>query len=89
MARFFKIDRKIARAAIAKGEYQDFLLISKEVSYRKAIYVFDSNTHELIKKLDSVTKAMKYAKVNFYTLKNLIDNGNPHLSKIYSYKDKL
>jgi hypothetical protein len=25
------------------------------------------DTHELIIKLDSVTKAMKYAKVNFYT----------------------
>lgn len=35
--------------------------------------MYDSNTHELIKKLDSVTKGMKYAKVNFYTLKNLID----------------
>jgi hypothetical protein len=51
--------------------------------------VFDSNTHELIKKFDSVTEAMKYAKVNFYTLKNLIDSGNPNMSKIYSYKDKL
>lgn len=89
MARFFKIDGKVARAAIANSEYQDFLLIAKGVSYRKAIYVFDSNTHQLIKKLDSVTKAMKYAKVNFYTLKNLIDSGNPYIGKIYSYKDKL
>lgn len=89
MARFFKIDGKLARAAIVKGEYLDFLLISKEVSHRKTIYVFDSNTHELIIKLDSVTKAMKYAKVNFYTLKNLIDSGNPYIGKIYSYKDKL
>lgn len=50
--------------------------------------MFDSNTHQLIKKLDSVTKAMKY-KVNFYTLKILIDSGNPYIGKIYSYKDKL
>jgi len=27
MARFFKIDGKVARAAIIKGEFQDFLLI--------------------------------------------------------------
>lgn len=51
--------------------------------------MFDSNTHELIKKLDSVTKAMKYVKVNFYTLKNLIDNGNSYMGKIYSYKDRI
>lgn len=89
MARFFQIDGKVARAAIAKGEYQDFLLLSKEVSHRKTIYVFDSNTQELIIKLDSVNKAMRYAKVNFYTLKNLIDGGNPYEGKIYSYSDKL
>jgi hypothetical protein len=89
MARFFQIDGKVAIAAIAKGEYQDFLLLSKEVSHRKTIYVFDSNTQELIIKLDSVNKAMRYAKVNFYTLKNLIDGGNPYEGKIYSYSDKL
>ena len=89
MARFFKIAVKLARAAITKGEYQDFLLIYKKISYRKTIFVFDSNTHELIIKLDSLTKAMKYAKVNFYTLKNLIDNENPYLGKIYSYKEKI
>lgn len=32
---------------------------------------------------------MKYAKVNYYTLKSLIENGNSHEGKIYSYKDKL
>ena len=32
---------------------------------------------------------MKYARVNFYTLKNLIDNGNSYEGKIYSYSDKL
>lgn len=89
MARFFKIDGKVARAAIAKGEYQDFLLISREVSYRKTVYVFDSNTLELIINFDSVNKAMKYARVSFYTLKNLIDSGNPYEGKIYSYSDKL
>ena len=51
--------------------------------------MFYYNTHELIEKLDSVTKAMKYAKVNFYTLKILIDDGNPYMGKIYSYKDKI
>jgi hypothetical protein len=30
MARFFNIDGKIARADIAKGEYQDFILITKK-----------------------------------------------------------
>ena len=89
MARYFQIDGKVARAAIAKGEYQDFLLIIKEVSNRKAIYVFDSNTHELIEKLSSVSRALKYAKVNFYTLKSIIETGNSHEGKIYSYKNKL
>ena len=89
MARFFTIDPKVARAAITKGEYQDFLLVVKEVSYRKEVYVFDSNTRQLITKFDSVTKAMKYAKVNFYTLKSLIEKGNSHNGKIYSYKDKI
>ena len=70
MARYFRIDGKVARAAIAKGEYQDFLLVSKEVSNRKTIYVFDSNSHELLEELKkSTAKALKYAKVNFYTLK--------------------
>ena len=48
MARHFCIDGKVARAAIAKGEYQDFLLVSEGVSNRKVIYVFESNTYELI-----------------------------------------
>jgi hypothetical protein len=89
MAKYFQIDGKIARAAIAKGEYQDFLLISRELSYRKTIYVFDSKSHELIAELKSITKALKYAKVNFYTLKSLIENGNSYEGKIYSYKNKL
>ena len=89
MARYFQIDGKLARTAIANGEYKEFLLISKDISNRKIIYVFDSNTRELLVKLEGVSKALKYAKVNFYTLKVLIENGNSHNGKIYSYKDKL
>ena len=89
MASYFKIDGKVARAAIAQGEYQDFLLISREVSNRKTIYVFDNNSHLLIDKIDNITKALKYAKVNYYTLKSLIESGNSYDGKIYSYKDKL
>lgn len=40
MARYLNIDGKVARAAIAKGEFQDFLLIVKEISFRKKVYVF-------------------------------------------------
>jgi hypothetical protein len=47
MAILFQIDGKVAIAAIAEGEYQDFLLLSKEVSNLKLIYVFNSNTQEL------------------------------------------
>jgi hypothetical protein len=36
-----------------------------------------------------VSKALKYAKINYYTLKSLIENGKPFNGKIYSYKDKL
>ena len=89
MARFFNIDGKIARAAIAKGEYQDFILITKEVFFRKTIYVFDSSTHQLINKINGVTNTLKYAKIHFNTLKSLIENGNSFKGKIYSYKDKL
>jgi hypothetical protein len=89
MARYFQIDGRVARAAISKGEYQDFLLVSKKVSNRKPIYVFDSNSHELLEELKGTAKALKYAKVNFYTLKSLIGSGNSHNGKIYSYKDKL
>ena len=70
MAIFYQIDGKVARAAIAEGEYQDFLLLSKEVSNLKLIYVFNSNTQELQGRPDdSVNKAIKHAKVNFYTKK--------------------
>ena len=89
MARYFQIDGKVARAAIAKGEYEDFLLICKDVSFRKTIYVFDSNTKENLNQFFGVSKALKFAKVNFYTLKSLIETGNSHNGKIYSYKDKI
>jgi hypothetical protein len=89
MAKYFQIDGKIARAAIAKGGFQDFLLIAKEVSFRKTIYVFDSSTHQLIDKINGVSKALKYAKINYYTLKSLIEDGNSFKGKIYSYKYKL
>ena len=89
MARYFNIDGKVARAAIAKGEFQDFLLIVKEISFRKTVYVFDSNTLELIETIEGLSKTMKFAKVNFYTLKNLLENSNSYHGKIYSYKDKL
>jgi len=100
MARYFQIDGKLARTAIANGEYKEFLLISKDISFpnnpsrgitgtRKTIYAFDSKTHELLAKFNGVSKALKYAKVNFYSLKVLIETGNSHNGKIYSYKDKL
>lgn len=89
MARYFQIDGKLARTAIANGEYKEFLLISKDISNRKTIYAFDSKTHELLAKFNGVSKALKYAKVNFYSLKVLIETGNSHNGKIYSYKDKL
>jgi hypothetical protein len=89
MASYFQIDGKLARTAIANGEYKEFLLISRDISNRKTIYAFDSNTNELLVKFEGVSKALKYAKVNFYTLKVLIENGKYHNGKIYSYKDKL
>lgn len=82
MSKHFKVDPKVVRAAIAKGEYQDFLLLIKNVPYRKAIYVFDSNTHELLDKLDSISIALKYSKVSFYTLKSLIESGSSYKGKI-------
>lgn len=48
---------------------------------KKAVYVFDRQTHELIEKLNSVRRALKYAKVNFYTLKSLIESGISFLGK--------
>jgi hypothetical protein len=36
------------------------------------VYVYDSETLELICKLANFTEGLKYAKVSFYTLKKLI-----------------
>ena len=39
MAKYFNIDGKVARAAIAKGEFEDFLLIVKEISLTLAAHL--------------------------------------------------
>jgi hypothetical protein len=44
MARHFNIDGKKARSAISKGVYLDYTLIVKPVSFRKKVFVFDSET---------------------------------------------
>ena len=43
--------------------------------------MLDSKTHKVLEKLTSMTKAMQYAKVNFYTLKNFIDSGKSYDGK--------
>jgi hypothetical protein len=85
MSRHFNIDGKVARAAIAIGVYQNFTIVSKPVSFRKKVFVFNSESFKLITELNSITDAMKYAKVNFYTLKVLLETNKPHDGKIYSY----
>ena len=85
MARYFKIDGKVARAAILEGRYQNYIIVVKGVPYRQEILVFDSKTSELITQLRSITAAMKYAKVNFYTMKTLIETAKPHNGKIFKY----
>jgi hypothetical protein len=57
----------------------------KGVPYRQEILVFDSKTSEVITKLRSITAAMKYAKVNFYTMKTLLETNEPHNGKIFKY----
>jgi hypothetical protein len=89
MARHFKIDLKLARTAIAKGAYQDYTLVIKEVSFRKKVFVFDSLTLNLIIELKSITEAFNYAKVNFYTMKNLLKTNKPYNNKIYSLSKTL
>lgn len=89
LAKYFNIDNKKARAAIASGKYLEYVLVSKLVSFRKKVYVFDSETYELILELKSLSLAAKYAHVSFYNFKSLIDNGTPHKGKIYSYNDEL
>ena len=85
MAKIFNIDGKKARSAISKGVYLDYTLISKEVSFRKEVFVFNSDTFNLITELKSITAAIDYAKVNFYTMKSLLETNKPHNGKIYSY----
>jgi len=87
MAKYFQIDGNVARAAITRDNYMNFLLVVKEVSNRKIIYIFDSNIYELIDIFNGV--ALKYAKVKFYTLNSLIESGTSYQGKIYNYKDKL
>ena len=88
MARHFNVDAKLVRTAIDKGEYLHYTLVSKLEPFRKEIFVFDSNTLELITKLKSITIAMSYAKVSFYTLKILLETKKSHNGKIYSFSDK-
>lgn len=89
MARHFNIDGKKARSAISKGVYLDYTLIVKPVSFRKKVFVFDSETFNFIIELKSITVAQKYAKVNFYTMMSLLETNNPHNGKIYSYCKKI
>jgi hypothetical protein len=86
MARHFNVDPKLVR--IAKGEYLHYTHVTKLEPFRKEIFVFNSNTLELITKLKSITIAMSYAKVSFYTLKFLLETKKPHNGKIYSFSDK-
>lgn len=73
MAKNFNIDGKKARSAISKGIYLDYTLITKEVSFRKEVFVFNSETFNLITELKSITAAIDYAKVNFYTMKSVLE----------------
>lgn len=84
MARHFKIVGKKS-AAISLGAYQDFLIVSKDISYRKKIYLLDKDTLTLITKFNNQTDAQKYAKINFYKLKKLLDSNEPYNGKIFSY----
>lgn len=88
-SKYFKIDNKISRIAIKKNLYQYYILISKEIPFRKPIYVFNEKTKNLIKKLNSATETLKYTHLNYYTLKKYINNGLSHNNKIYSYNEKL
>lgn len=89
MSRYFKIDAKIVRAAVQKGEYLDFTLVLKLVSFRKTIFVFDCNTDELIETFTNSKKALNYAKVHYYKLVHLINTGECYNGKKYSYVNKV
>ena len=88
MARYFQIYAKVARAAIALLSFAAGQ-VNTWTFYLQSRMFLASNTQELIEKLDSLSIALKYAKVKFYTLKSLIESGNSYQGKIYSYKDKL
>jgi len=85
MARHFKIDAKLARTAIERGIYLNFKIVSKLVSFRKKIFVFDSKNLNLITEFKSLTLSMKFAKVSFYNMKKLLETNKVHNGKIYSY----
>lgn len=89
MARHFKMDGKKVRIFISNGVYLDFSLITKPVSFRTKVFVFDSKTSSLITELKSITAAINYAKVNFYTMKMLLESNKPHNGKIFSYSKDL
>lgn len=78
----WNIEGKVARAAIAKGECEDFFFYLYQKKYlcsaRKIVYVFNSNSHELFEKFNGISKALKYAKVNYYTLKVLIEHSTSY-----------
>jgi hypothetical protein len=89
MARHFKIDSKLCRSAISKGAFEEFTLVCKLIPYRKKVFVFDSKTLNLITEIKSISLAMTYAKVNFYTMKSLLETNKAHSGKIYSYNKTL
>lgn len=65
MARHFKIDGKKARSNISSGKFLEFTIITKPISFRRKVFVYDNNTLNLIKEFQSITAAIEYAKVNF------------------------
>src|SRR5882762_2987689 len=74
--------------------YSDHLLrknviVFKKVLFRKKVFVFDCLTLNLIIELKSITEAFNYAKVNFYTMKNLLKTNKPYNNKIYSFSKTL
>lgn len=89
MARFFGIDGKIVRSSISRGEFLEFKLIVKAVPFRKTVYVFDLKTRELVLIFNSLTEALKHAKINFYRLKFIIEHGIEHKGQLYLYNDKV
>lgn len=40
MSRYFNIDGKVARAAIAKGAYKNLTIVTKPLSFRKEVLFF-------------------------------------------------